>query len=96
MPINKELYKETLNSFGVRKPSKLLTDQAKLIASGEKPNKRIIKMEVARIKLLEKPTVTTKQQLRINKLTTDIQTVLSKNTRKPPVDPQMKDEEITI
>lgn len=96
MPINKELYKETLNSFGVGKPSKLLTDQAKLIASGEKPNKRIIKMEVARIKLLEKPTVTTKQQLRINKLTTDIQTVLSKNTRKPPVDPQMKDEEITI
>jgi hypothetical protein len=94
MPVNKELYKQTLDSFGVAKPSKLLTDQAKLIASGEKANKRIIKMEVARLKLLEKPSVTPKQQERINKLTQDIENVVEKSGRKPPVDPRNK--EVTI
>lgn len=94
MPYNKELYKTTIESFGLKKPSKLLTDQARNIANGIKGDTRLIKMEIARCKLLERPTVTVKQQEKINKLTTDIDTYLSKpkstSNRKPPVDPRLK------
>lgn len=92
MPYNKDLYKTTVESFGVKKPSKLLTDQARNIANGIKGEIRLIKMEIARLKLLELPSVTAKQQEKINKLTADIDAYLAKpkpvSKKNPPIDPR--------
>lgn len=97
---NNDLYKITLESFGVKKPSKILIQQARNVSKGIKPDTRLIKMEVARAKLLEKPSVTAKQQLKINELTGKIDEYIAKpkGNRKAPVDPRkvVKEETIAI
>jgi hypothetical protein len=89
---NNDLYKITIESFGVKKPSKILIQQAKNISKGIKPDTRLIKMEVARAKLLEKPSVTAKHPLKINELTGKIDEYLAKpkpeGKRKAPIDPR--------
>lgn len=94
-----DLYKVTIESFGVRKPSKILIQQAKNVSKGIKPDTRLIKMEVARAKLLEKQYVTDKQQAKINELTDKIDKHVNKPKAncKPPVDPRkVKKEEVDL
>jgi hypothetical protein len=82
--MNSELYKTTIESFGVTKPSKVLTSEARKIAMGKPGNMKVIKAEIARCKLLERPTVTPKQQERINKLTTQVDQLLKPKEVKLP------------
>ena len=96
--MNSELYKTTIESFGVKKPSKHLITEARKIASGKEGDFKLIKKEIALCKLLEKPSVTVKQQERINKLNADIEDYLNKKNqpkklpsgRQQPVNPRVK------
>lgn len=94
--MNQELYKTTIESFGIAKPSKVLTTEARKIANGKPGDMKIIKAEIARCKLLEKKAVTAKQQERINKLTEKVDNMINKSKqpaklpsgRQAPVDPR--------
>ena len=96
--MNKELYKTTIESFGVAKPSKVLTSEARKVAMGKQCDIKLVKKEVARCKLLEKSSVTAKQQERINKLTSEVDQLIEKKNqpkklppnRVLPVDPRSK------
>lgn len=94
MSSNKDLYTTTLESYGVKKPSKILRDQARNVSNGIKPDMKLIKMEIARSLLLEKPSVTAKQQQKINDLTARIDEHMNKpkppSKRNIPIDPRKK------
>lgn len=79
--MNSELYKTTIESFGVSKPSKILTSEARKIAMGKPGDMKLIKKEIALCKLTEKTSVTAKQQERINKLAADIDNYINKKNQ---------------
>jgi len=96
--MNSELYKTTIESFGVKKPSKLLIAEARKIASGKECDIKLVKKEVALCKLLEKSSVTAKQQERINKLSAEVDQHIEKKNqpkklpanRQQPINPRVK------
>ena len=94
--MNSELYKTTIESFGVAKPSKILVAEARKVAMGKECDMKLVKKEIALCKLTNKSSVTPKQQERINKLASDIDTYLNKKNqpkklpsgRQAPVNPR--------
>jgi hypothetical protein len=96
--MNSELYKTTIDSFGVKKPSKHLIAEARKVAMGKECDMKLVKKEIALCKLTEKSSVTPKQQERINKLAADIDEYLAKKNqpkklppnRSVPINPRVK------
>jgi hypothetical protein len=79
--MNSELYKTTIDSFGVKKPSKHLIAEARKVAMGKECDMKLVKKEIALCKLTEKSSVTPKQQERINKLAADIDEYIAKKNQ---------------
>lgn len=79
--MNSELYKTTIESYGVKKPSKILIAEARKVASGKQCDIKLVKKEIALCKLTERDSVTQKQQDKINKLAQDIDTHIAKKNQ---------------
>lgn len=73
--MNSELYKTTLESFGVQKPSKILIAQARKVGMGKELDLKLVKKEIQLCKQQEKIA---KQQEKANKLSADIERMTGK------------------
>jgi hypothetical protein len=98
--MNSELYRTTIESYGVKKPSKILIAEARKVAMGKECDIKLVKKEIALCKLTEKTSVTPKQQEKINKLAQDIDAHITKKNqpkklpsgRQAPINPRVKTE----
>lgn len=73
--MNSELYRTTIESFGVEKPSKLLISQARKAAMGKEVDIKLVKKEIQLCKQKEKVI---REQAKADKLTAEIEKLSGK------------------